>query len=111
LIRESRAMATKRNPTGAENGVVSGTVESVVATAMIEDDIAKFIAWQHSNICSDGMLDGPHPRGFGAFPRVLGKYVREEHTVRLEEAIRKMTSLSASHVGLRRRGTIAPGNY
>lgn len=112
LIRQSQMVAKETLHTGgAENGVVSGAVESVVATAMTEDDITKFLSWEHSNVCSDGMLDGPHPRGFGAFPRVLGRYVRQYHTLPLEEAIWKMTSLAARHAGLRRRGMIAPGNY
>jgi N-acyl-D-amino-acid deacylase len=59
--------------------------------------------------------DGPlsktkaHPRAFGTFPRVLGKYVREEHAMRLEEAVRKMTSLAASRVGIMDRGILRPG--
>ena len=110
LIRESQAWAASRE-TGAENGVVSSTVESVVATSMSDEDIAALMAWEHTNICSDGMLDGPHPRGFGAFPRVLGKYVREDRILGLEEAIRKMTSLPAAHMGLSRRGTISPGSF
>jgi N-acyl-D-amino-acid deacylase len=85
------------------------TIESVVATSMVEPDIEKLMAWDHTNICSDGELDGAHPRGFGAFPRVLGKYVREEKVLPLEGAIRRMTSLAAAHVGSSKRGTIAPG--
>ena len=50
-----------------------------------------------------------HPRAFGAFPRVLAKYVREERVLDLEDAIRRMTSLPASRIGLRDRGTIAVG--
>ena len=109
LIRDANAM--RRERARAENGVVSGEVESVIATGMAEPDIAKILAWPHSNVCSDGMLDGPHPRGFGAFPRILGKYVREGHVLTLEDAVRKMTSLAAEHAGLTRRGKIAPGNY
>ncbi|MGH7694137.1 MAG: amidohydrolase family protein, partial [Gemmatimonadaceae bacterium] len=52
-----------------------------------------------------------HPRGFGAFPRILGKYVRAEHALTLEDAVRKMTSLAAEHAGLTRRGKIAPGYH
>lgn len=102
LIRESLAWE-KAHP--GESG------ETVVATSMDEGDIAKLMAWEHTNICSDGSLNGAHPRGFGAFPRVLGKYVREEKVVSLEEAVHKMTGLSAKHVGLARRGTIAAGQF
>lgn len=61
--------------------------------------------------------DGPlsksraHPRAFGTFPRVLGFYVREQHAMRLEEAVRKMTSLAASRVGLMDRGILRPGAF
>src|SRR3989442_12090650 len=50
-----------------------------------------------------------HPRGFGSFPRVLAKYVREEKIITLEMAIRKMTSLPANRLKLFDRGRIAPG--
>ena len=59
--------------------------------------------------------DGPlsesksHPRAWGSFPRILGRYVRDEHLLTLEEAIRKMTSLPATHFRLANRGTIRPG--
>jgi N-acyl-D-amino-acid deacylase len=85
--------------------------ESVIGTSMAERDVAGLIAWPHANICSDGELAGRHPRGFGAFPRVLGRYVREQGVISLPEAVRKMTSLSASHVGIVDRGRIAPGYF
>jgi N-acyl-D-amino-acid deacylase len=59
--------------------------------------------------------DGPlsktkaHPRAFGTFPRILAKYVRDEKTMSLEEAVRKMTSLAASRVGIMDRGILRPG--
>ena len=53
----------------------------------------------------------PHPRNFGTFPRVLGRYVRELKVISLEEAIRKMTSLPASILGLADRGSIKQGNW
>lgn len=85
--------------------------ESVVATSMDEPDIVRLMQWDQTNFCSDGALDGAHPRGFGAFTRVLGRYVREQRVMPLETAIMKMTSLSAAHVGITRRGTIAPGQF
>lgn len=81
----------------------------IVATAMDEADVAKLIAWDQANISSDGMLEGAHPRGTGAFPRVLRRFVREEKILSLEEAIRRMTSLAAAHMGLSDRGVIRPG--
>ena len=53
----------------------------------------------------------PHPRNFGTFPRVLGVYVRDRGLLKLEYAIRKMTSLNAAKVGLRDRGTLRAGDF
>jgi N-acyl-D-aspartate/D-glutamate deacylase len=53
----------------------------------------------------------PHPRNFGTFPRVLGVYVRERGLLRLEDAIRKMTSLNAAKIGLRDRGLLREGSF
>ena len=53
----------------------------------------------------------PHPRNFGTFPRVLGVYVRERGLLRLEDAIRKMTSLSAAQLGIHDRGLLQPGMF
>jgi N-acyl-D-aspartate/D-glutamate deacylase len=53
----------------------------------------------------------PHPRSFGTFPRILGVYVRQRGLLRLEDAIRKMTSLSAAKLGLRDRGLVRAGQY
>lgn len=52
-----------------------------------------------------------HPRGFGTFPRILGRYVRQDSVIGLEFAIRKMTSLAAQRVGLADRGLLKPGMY
>ncbi len=54
---------------------------------------------------------GTHPRAYGTFARVLGKYVREEHVLTLEEAIRKMTSLPATNLKIRNRGLLKAGFY
>ena len=64
-----------------------------------------------SALATEGPLRSgvPHPRSFGTFPRVLGRYVRELKAITLEDAIRKMTSLPASILKLTDRGTIAPG--
>lgn len=52
-----------------------------------------------------------HPRGFGTFPRILGRYVRQDSVITLEFAVRKMTSLAAQRVGLNDRGLLKPGMY
>lgn len=60
--------------------------------------------------CTDGLLGGqPHPRVYGTYPRILGRYVRERKELSLEEAIRKMTSFPAQRLGLKDRGVLAEG--
>ena len=78
---------------------------------MDEKDVAEIMKWPFANICSDGTSTGGHPRGFGAFPRVLGRYVRDQKTTTLPDAVRRMTSLSAANVGVKQRGLIAQGHY
>jgi len=53
----------------------------------------------------------PHPRHYGTYPKILGTYVREEKTLRLEEAVRKMTSFPAQRFGLLDRGLLRPGMW
>ena len=66
---------------------------------------------------TDAAIDGPlrrghpHPRSFGTFPRILGVYVRERKLLRLEDAVRKMTSQNAEKLGLTDRGLIRPGQF
>lgn len=83
-------------------------VEAIAGKSMTAGDVAAFLAWPHTNICSDGNA-GRHPRGFGAFTRVLGRQVRESRLMSLETAVHKMTGLTAAHLGLRDRGLIRPG--
>ena len=52
-----------------------------------------------------------HPRSYGTFPRILGQYVREEHLLPLEEAVRKMTSATAARLSIRDRGLLRPGMF
>lgn len=85
-------------------------VEAIMGKSMDEQDVANFLTWPHTNICSDGANEG-HPRGYGAFTRVLSQYVRDQKIMSLETAIQKMTSLTAEHLGLVDRGLIAPGYY
>ncbi len=93
-----------------EPEVESGqSMEDIIGTSMSEDDVRWFVAHPEIAFCSDGALHGAHPRGAGAFPRILGHYVREEKVLSLPEAIRKMTSLPAARLGLSDRGRIAAG--
>jgi len=85
--------------------------ENIMATSMSETDIKKLMKWSHTNICSDGSSAGTHPRGYGAFTRVLGNYVKKEKALNLQEAIYKMTGLSAQQMGIVKRGAIKTGYY
>jgi len=82
---------------------------SVVCTSMVDDDLRAFVRWPHAMFSSDGGIGMRHPRGAGSFPRVLGLFVRERKWLTLEEAIRKMTSLTAARLSLPDRGTVKPG--
>lgn len=88
--------------------------------SMSEDNVRKKITKPWVSFGSDEaapaaegvfLLSNNHPRAYGTFARVLGKYVREEGLVPLEEAIRRMTSLPASNLRIRERGRLAPGYY
>ncbi len=82
--------------------------------AMSEDDVENIMKHPFTMIGSDGRLvkpgmGHPHPRGYGTFPRVLGRYVREKKTLTLSNAIRKMTSMPAESLHLTDRGLLKEG--
>jgi N-acyl-D-amino-acid deacylase len=94
-------------------------VQSVFFT-MSEDNIRRKIEIPWVSFCSDAgayATDGvflnsqPHPRGYGTFARLLGMYVRDEGVITLEEAVRRLTSMPAENLGIRHRGSLAPGYY
>ena len=81
---------------------------------MDEGDVVSNLRHDRVMIGSDGLPDltgRPHPRLFGTFPRVLGRYVREQGVVDLESAVRRMTSLSCDVHGLSGRGRVTEGNW
>lgn len=87
---------------------------------MHEDDVRTILARPDVFVASDGIAISPagplgahavHPRYYGTFVRVLGRYVREEGLLPLETAVRKMTALPADRFGLAGRGRIEPGAY
>jgi N-acyl-D-amino-acid deacylase len=89
-----------------------------VTSIMSEEDVRAAlrhplvsIDTDYGAMAEDGPLSdtGSHPRAWGTFPRILGKYVREEQLLTLEEAVRKMTSRPAARVGLTDRGILRPG--
>lgn len=81
----------------------------VVCHSMKEPDIRTFYRQPWVMVSSDGGIGGRHPRGAGSYPRVLGRYVREQRWLSLPEAIRKMTSLPASRFKLADRGLVRSG--
>ncbi len=90
----------------------------MIGHGMSEENVARLVAHPLGMVCSDGgayapygplSSGSPHPRGYGAFPRLLGRYVREEGALSLAEAVRKVTSAPAARVGLGDRGRVAPG--
>ena len=101
--------------------VVADRGDSYVIIAIMEEaDVRTALAHPLVSIDTDSGAraeDGPlagsksHPRGWGTFPRILGKYVREEKLLTLEEAIRKMTSRAAARVGLKDRGILREGLF
>ncbi len=93
---------------------------TIIMHSLQETDVEKIAASRWVAVGSDGnslSTEGvlstgkPHPRSYGTFPRFLARYVRESSIVSLEEAIRKMTLLPASRLGLTHRGRIAPGMW
>jgi N-acyl-D-amino-acid deacylase len=83
--------------------------ERVIGRNMGEEDIQTFMKWPFTAITTDGGIDDSHPRGQGAFPRVLATYVRDKNVLSLSEAIRKMTSLPAHNLGITDRGVLKQG--
>ncbi|UCH10837.1 MAG: amidohydrolase family protein, partial [Fidelibacterota bacterium] len=88
--------------------------------SMTEKNIRKKVALPWVSFCSDGSSiapeppftnSQPHPRAYGSFARLLGKYVREEKIIPLEEAIRRLTSFPASNLKIKDRGSLKEGYF
>jgi dihydroorotase/N-acyl-D-amino-acid deacylase len=114
--------AMKKDPRDAVMDLVIGdNAESgVVISIMTESDVQAALKDPLVAVGTDSGAkaeDGPmaesksHPRGWGSFPRILGHYVRDEHLISMEEAIRKMTSRPAARVGVTDRGILRPGFF
>jgi N-acyl-D-amino-acid deacylase len=92
----------------------------VVYFSMSEDNVRKQITLPWMSFCSDGTSSAPegrflksstHPRAYGNFARLLGKYVREEKVISFEEAVYKLTGLPAENLKIKKRGAIKAGYY
>ena len=97
-----------------------GTRIQVVYFGMSEDNVRREVGLPWMSFGSDGESQAPegvflksstHPRSYGNFVRLLGKYVREEKAAAMPDAIRRLTSLPASNLAIRHRGSLKPGYY
>jgi N-acyl-D-amino-acid deacylase len=100
--------------------IKDGSRVDVVYFLMIEDNVKKQMKLPYMSFGSDAasqapegvfLKSSPHPRSYGNFARLLGKYVRDEKIISLQEAIYKLTALPASHLKIKKRGTLKAGNY
>ena len=82
----------------------------MISFSQSEDVVCQIMQQPYVNVCTDGLLGGkPHPRAYGTYPRILGRYVREQNLLSLDEAVRKMSGLAAETFQLERYGKIEDG--
>lgn len=111
-IQEIAAIDVNPNPAEVALDLILSQKNNIgmIDFVINEDDVRKILTHPAGTIGSDGLLGGePHPRAYGTFPKILGKYVREERLTSLEEMIRRMTSQPARIIGLQNRGIIREG--
>ena len=117
-IAQKMGMGKDPKDAAMEIAIADRGNSQIVIAIMQEADVRTAVANPLVTYGSDSPAqaeDGPlsatkaHPRAFGTFPRILSEYVRAEHTMSLEEAVRKMTSQAASRVGITDRGILRPG--
>lgn len=114
LTRERGLEPTFENAADTALDIIEKGGASAIFHAIGEDDVVKILKDPNSMVGSDGEVvrfgaASPHPRGYGTFVRVLGRYVRELKVITLQDAIRKMTSFPAQRLGLFDRGLVRPG--
>ena len=106
---EQIAAAEKTSPVDVYIKIVKDGGAGVVCNSMNEADVRAFFKQPWVMVSSDGGIGSRHPRGTGTFTRVLGRFVRDNKLVSLEEAVRKMTAMPAARLGLKDRGMIKKG--
>ena len=106
---EQIAAAENTSPVNVYIKIVKDGGAGVVCNSMNEADVHAFFKQPWVMVSSDGGIGSRHPRGTGTFTRVLGRFVRDNKLVSLEEAVRKMTAMPASRLGLKDRGMIKKG--
>lgn len=116
----SRLRGTAPEATAMDLVIQNGADVGCVYFTMSEDNVRRKIAIPWVSFGSDGgsyaaegvfLRSGTHPRAYGNFARLLGRYVREEKIIPLEEAIRKLTLLPATNIGIRERGALRVGYF
>jgi N-acyl-D-amino-acid deacylase len=105
---------TLENAAETAMDLVSKGTCSAVYHAIAEDDVVRIMRSPYAMVGSDGEIpvfgqQSPHPRSYGTFARMLGVYVREQHVISLEEAVRKMSGFPAERMKLWDRGMLLPG--
>jgi len=98
----------------AEGGIVSQMIHGISGDEGHEEGIEMLLKHPAGAVCTDANDYGkgrPHPAGWGAYPKVLGRWVRERRLLSMEEAVRKMTGYPASLIGLKDRGVIRTGAF
>ena len=120
LAEVARIRGTSPEETAMDLVIEDGTRVGVVYFLMSEDNIRRQIAVPWMSFGSDAgapaaeglfLKNNPHPRAYGNFARLLGKYVRDEKVITLEEAVRRLSSLPAENLKLQRRGSLKAGSY
>ncbi|HQR17456.1 MAG TPA: D-aminoacylase [Gemmatimonadales bacterium] len=120
LAEVARMRGTSPEETAMDLVIEDDSRVGCVFFTMSEDNLRREVQLPYMSFGSDGgsmsaegvfLLSGTHPRAYGNFARLLGKYVREEQLVTLPEAIRRLTSLPADNLKLVRRGRLAPGAF
>jgi N-acyl-D-amino-acid deacylase len=107
------AQAQKKDPFETAFDLLLNERMGVAMISFSQDEavVERFLALPFVNACTDGLLGGrPHPRAYGTYPRILGRYARERKVLTLEEAIRKMTSQAAEAFGFRGTGALSEGH-
>lgn len=120
LAAVAKMRGTSPEETAMDLVVKDGTRVGTIYFIINEDNIAAQLKKPWVSVGSDAGSMAPegnflksntHPRAYGTFARVLGKYVREDKVIPLQEAVRRMTSLPATNLRLARRGTLTPGAF
>lgn len=120
LAEVAKLRGTSIEETAMDLVVKDGSRVGTIYFIINEDNIAKQLRKPWVSVGSDAgslaaegvfLKSNPHPRAYGSFARVLGKYVREDSVLTLEEAVRRMTSLPATNLRIKRRGALKSGYF